>query len=326
VSTDEHASTVVVGQPDATDGLGIVYAYNQVALCAYQPYELPTPPTPSTRADGEPPGLLGMMTALSRDGRWLAVAGTLEGSSTMAQVYIYRRQSNDSTGGFLLHQKLSLQPAPTADPSTSAGKVYAGSLSISRDGKLVLVSWSVYGAGLSADSADPYGTPSSDMYGSAQLYRRLNDAGRYTRAQGDLGRLAPGLGRTQFYGANSMVVAEGTVIAVSTRLIDKTAPDKGTPAVVIYRRTNSGLFELLTTIRVPNSDGTFVMTDSGSHLAVVRGSDIYIYVREGDLSNGKTVYNKRCTLLGEDMNLEPSECLKEWGALYASWAHRPVCG
>jgi hypothetical protein len=308
VATDEHAGTVVVGQPDATDGLGIVYAYNQIALCAYQSYELPTPPTPATKADGEPPGLLGMMTALSRDGRWLAVAGTLEGSSTMAQVYIYRRQSNDSTGGFLLHQKLSLQPAPTADPDTPAGSVYAGSLSMSKDGRLVLVSWSVYGAGLNADSADPYGAPSDEVYGSSQLYRRLSDAGRYTRAQGDLGRLAPQLARTQYFGANSLVVGDGSIVAVSTRLIDKTRADKGAPAIIVYRRTATGLFELLTTLRVPDSDGTFVMTDSGSHLAVVRGSDVTVYVREGDLSKGKTVYNKRCSLLGQDMNLEPSEC------------------
>ena len=55
----------------------------QVKLCAYQPFELPVP---TTAADGAAPGLLGMMTALSRDGRWLAVAGTLEAGSTMAQV------------------------------------------------------------------------------------------------------------------------------------------------------------------------------------------------------------------------------------------------
>jgi hypothetical protein len=91
VSANSDASTVVVGQPDAVSGQGLVYAYNHVALCAYQSYELPTPPVPATKAAGEAPGLLGMMTAMSRDGRWLAVAGTLEAGSTMAQVQEGRR-------------------------------------------------------------------------------------------------------------------------------------------------------------------------------------------------------------------------------------------
>jgi hypothetical protein len=351
VSADDRASTIVVGQPDAADGTGLVYSYNQVALCAYQAYELPAPPPPSTKADGAPAGLLGMMAALSRDGRWLAVAGALEGGGTMAQVYVYRRQSNDSTGNFLLHQKLALQPAPTttgngggghggggADRGSSSsssekqsvdnattttsssssngdnnnnnkqpGRVYSGSLTVSRDGKLVLVSWSVYGAGRSANSQDPYGEPSNSAYGSAQLYRRQSDTGKYARAQADLARLAPPLARTQFFGANSAVSADGSVIAVSTRVIDKTtSPAAGAPAMVVYRRTPAGAYSLLTTLRVPGSDGTFAVTGSGSHLAVVRGSDVHVYVREGDLGSGKAVYNKRCTLVGDEMNLEPS--------------------
>jgi hypothetical protein len=107
---------------------------------------------------------------------------TCDSPTLCAQVFIYRRQSNDSTGGFLLHQKLTLQPGPTADAATQPGKVYAGSLSISRDGRLVLVSWSVYGAGQAAGAADPYGPPASGAYGSAQLFRRSIDA-RYGRAQ-----------------------------------------------------------------------------------------------------------------------------------------------
>lgn len=307
VSTNDKADTVVVGQPDAEGGKGLVYAYNHVSLCAYQSWELPRPPDPASKAGGaEPAGLLGMMTALSRDGKWLAVAGSLEGAGTMAQVYIYHRQANDSSGGFQLHQKLLLQPGPTAKLDTPPGRVYAGSLSMSRDGRLVLVSWSVYGAGQGSDSSDPYGAPSGEFYGSAQLYRRLNTENKYTRAQADLARIAPPLTRTQFFGANSAVAADGSIIAVSTRVIDPTQPT-GAPAIVIYRRTHTGIFELLTTLRVPGSDGTFVLSDTGSHLAVVRGSDILVYVREGDLSSGKTVYNKRCTLQGEEMNLEPSE-------------------
>jgi hypothetical protein len=134
----------------------------------------------------------------------------------------------------------------------------------------------------------------------------INSCFSSSSLQADLARLAPPLTRTQFFGANSAVTADGSVIAVSTRVVDPTQP-AGAPALVVYRRTVTGLFELLTTLRVPSSDGTFVLTDNGSHLAVVRGSDIHIYVREGDLMTGKTVYNKRCTLVGEDMNLEPSE-------------------
>ena len=308
VSVDHKAETIVVGQPDATDGAGLVYNYNQVALCAYQSFELPAPPAPKLAADGAAPGLLGMMAALSRDGRWLAVAGTLEQRSTMAQVFIYRRAGNDSSSGptFALHQKLMLQPAPTERVDAAPGKVYAGSLSIARDGRLVLVSWSVYGAGQAAGSDDPYGAPATAAYGSAQLYRRLQDEGRYTRAQADLARLAPPLARTQFFGANSWVTPEGNVVAVSTRVVDKTQPS-GAPAIVVYRRAPSGVFELLTTLKVPRSDGAFAMTETGSHLAVVRGTDVFVYVLEGDLGRGRSVYNKRCTLLGEDMNLEPSE-------------------
>jgi hypothetical protein len=114
--------------------------------------------------------------------QWPAGCISLVTPTLCLQVFIYRRQSNDSTGGFLLHQKLTLQPGPTADAATQPGKVYAGSLSMSRDGRLVLVSWSVYGEGQTADSTDPYGTPASTFYGSAQLYRRLSE-GRYTRAQ-----------------------------------------------------------------------------------------------------------------------------------------------
>ncbi|GBF98091.1 histidyl-tRNA synthetase [Raphidocelis subcapitata] len=306
VSTNVNADTVIVGQPDANGGKGLVYAYNHISLCAYQSFELQRPPDPTSKAGGaEPAGLLGMMTAMSRDGKWLAVAGSLEASSAMAQVFIYRRHANDSNGGFELHQKLLLQPGPTANLDTPPGHVYAGSLSMSRDGRLVLVSWSVYGAGQGSDSSDPYGPPSGAFYGSAQLYRRLNTGDKYTRAQADLARIAPPLTRTQFFGANSAVVGDGSVIAVSTRVIDPTQP-AGAPAIVIYRRTNTGVFELLTTLRVPGSDGTFVMTDTGSHLAVVRGTNINVYVREGDLSSGKTVYNKRCTLVGEEMNLEPT--------------------
>ena len=55
------------------------------------------------------------------------------------------------------------------------------------------------------------------------------------------------------------------------------------------------------------------MTENGSHLAVVRGSDVHVYVREGDLATGKFVYNKRCTLVGGDMNLQASECAVVWG-------------
>jgi hypothetical protein len=311
VSTDETGATIAVGQPDAEGGQGLMYAYNQVALCAYQSYDLPIPTPAQLAAAGvdaaaAPPGTMGMMTAMSRDGRWLAVAGALEASNTMAQVYIYRRQSNDSTGGFLFHQKLALQPAPPQG-SGGSGRVYAGSLSLSREGRLVLVSWSVYGQGLSGESEDPYGAPSLGVQGSAQLYRR-NDAGHYSRAQADLSRLAPPYAKTQFFGANSYVVGDGNVIAISTRVIDKARAGAGSPAIVIFRRTASGSFELLTTLKTPGSDGTFVMAESGSHLAVVRGSDVHVYVREGDLSAGKTVYNKRCTLVGEDMNLEPSEC------------------
>ena len=139
VSTNDKASTVVVGQPDATDSQGIVYAYNQIKLCAFQSYQVPTPPA----SPSAPPGLLGMMTALSRDGKWLAVAGTLESDSTIAQVYVYQRQTNDSTGNFQFVHKLPLAAAPAADAATAPGKVYSGSLSISRDGRLVLASWSV---------------------------------------------------------------------------------------------------------------------------------------------------------------------------------------
>ena len=313
VATDAVGSTIAVGQPDAEEGRGLMYAYNQVALCAYQSYDLPIPSqTEIAAASGvspasvPPPGMVGMMSALSRDGRWLAVAGNLEADNTMAQVYVYRRQSNDSTGGFIFHQKLTLQPAPTADGAAAPGKVYAGSLSISRDGRLLLVSWSVYGQGLDGESDDPYGPPSESVQGSAQLYRR-NEAGRYSRAQADLSRLSPQYSKTQYFGANSYVVGDGAVIGISTRVIDKSRPSSGAPAIVIFRRTSTGAFELLTTLKTPGSDGTFVMTESGSHLAVVRGSDVHLYVREGDLSTGKTVYNKRCTLVGEDMNLEPSE-------------------
>jgi hypothetical protein len=311
VATDETGSTVAVGQPDAEDGRGLMYAYNQVALCAYQSYDLPVPTVAELAASGvtqaSAPGMMGMMTALSRDGKWLAVAGNLEADSTMAQVYIYRRPSNDSTGGFVFHQKLNLQPAPLGEAGTAArGKVYAGSLSMSREGRLVLVSWSVYGQGLGSESDDPYGAPSTSAPGSAQLYRR-NEHGFYGRAQADLVRTAPPYAKTQFFGANSYVVADGNVIGVSTRVIDKNRPSSGSPGVVVYRRTAAGAFELLTTLKTPGSDGTFVMTESGSHMAVIRGSDVHIYVREGDLLSGKTVYNKRCTLVGEDMNLEPSE-------------------
>ncbi|KAI8463087.1 MAG: hypothetical protein J3K34DRAFT_445283, partial [Monoraphidium minutum] len=311
VSVDAVGDTIGVGQPDAEDGRGLMYVYNQVALCAFQSYDMPIPtPTEIAAASGTgvaatTPGMMGMMTALSRDGKWMAVAGNLEADNTMAQVYIYRRQSNDSSGGFTFHQKLLLQPAPAANAAGAAGKVYAGSLSISREGRLVLVSWSVYGEGMTAEADDPYGPPSSSVQGSAQLYRR-NEAGHYSRAQADLSRLAPPYAKTQFFGANSYVVADGAVIAVSTRVVDRTRPNTGAPAIVIYRRTPSGAFELLTTLKTPGSDGTFVMTESGSHLAVVRDNDIHMYVREGDLGSGKTVYNKRCTLISEDMTLEPT--------------------
>lgn len=311
VSTDSVASTVAVGQPDAESGQGLLYAYNQVRLCAYQSYELPIPPAPSASAvaaGSDPPAQLGMMTALSRDSKWMAVAGTIEEDSTMAQVYIFRRQSNDSTRNFVFHQKLTLQPAPTDNTSTATpGKVYAGSLSISRDGKLVLVSWSVYGPGRDANSDEPYGPPATSFYGSAQLYRRSTALGSYTRAQVDLARLAPVYARTQFFGANSYVVADGTIIAVSTRVVDTTQPNTGAPAIVIYMRQSNGAFVYLSTLKVPTSDGTFAMTESGSHLAVVRGADVHVYVREGVLNTGKFVYNKRCTLLGDGMNLEASE-------------------
>jgi len=312
VSTDEKASTIAVGQPDATGSQGIVYAYNQVKLCAYQSYELPRPPAPTAAqlAGGEAPaGLLGMMTALSRDGRWLAVAGTLEGDGAMAQVFVYRRQSNDSTGGFVLYQKLALQPA-----ATPGAAVYAGSLSVSRDGRLVLVSWSVYGAGRGPGSGDAYGPPSGDAQGSAQLYRRPTATGRYTRAQGDLALLAPALARTQFFGANSYLVADGGIAAISTRLIDATKATTGSPAIVLYQRTPTGAFVYVSTLKVPSSDGAFALTESGGHLAVARGADVHVYAREGVVATGKFVFNKRCTLLGDEMNLEASEWFDQKGA------------
>ena len=302
VSTNDKASTVVVGQPDATDSQGIVYAYNQIKLCAFQSYQVPTPPA----SPSAPPGLLGMMTALSRDGKWLAVAGTLESDSTIAQVYVYQRQTNDSTGNFQFVHKLPLAAAPAADAATAPGKVYSGSLSISRDGRLVLASWSVYGDGRGASSDDPYGPPATAAFGSAQLFRR-NATGRYSRAQADLAWGAPPLTRTQFLGANSYVVADGSVLAVATRVVDTTQTATGVPAILIYQRTTTGAFVYATALKAPGCDGTFAMTESGSHLVLVRSGDVYVYVREGDVATGKFVYNKRCTLSGTDMNLAQSE-------------------
>jgi hypothetical protein len=309
VSVDSAASTIAVGQPDAEDGDGLLYSYNQVKLCAYQSYGLPAPPTPSGTAGGDPPGFLGMITALSRDGKWLAAAGTLEADGTMVQVYIYRRPSNDSTGGFVFHQKLPLQGAPSSNATGAPGGAYAGSLSISRDGKVVLASWSVYGPGLDSGSDDPYGAPSMSAPGTAQLYRR-NDAvagSRYGRAQADLVRAAPAYARTQYFGANSYVVADGTILAASTRVVDAARPGVGAPAIVVYRRLTTGAFAYVATLKTPSSDGTFVMTESGSHMAVVQGKDVYVYVFEGSLSTGKFLYNKRCTLDGSDMSLQASE-------------------
>ncbi|KAI8463088.1 MAG: hypothetical protein J3K34DRAFT_158219 [Monoraphidium minutum] len=305
VAADASASTIAVGQPDAEGGVGLQYAYNQVALCAYQSYALPTPPAPAAADSGEDPGMMGMMTALSRDGKWMAVAGNLEADNTMAQVYIYRRQSNDSSGGFTFHQKLPLQAAPAAAAGAGPGTVHAGSLSISRDGRLVAISWSVYGDGLDVSSPDPYGAPSVAVQGSAQLYRRASEAGLYKRAQADLARISPPYARTQFFGANSYIVAAGTLLAVSTRVVDAARPGLGSPAIVVYRRlSKTGAFAYANTLKTPVSDGTFVMTESGSHLAVLQGSDVVVYVLEGSLSTGKFVFNKRCTMDGTDMDLQ----------------------
>lgn len=195
VSADEKGSTIAVGQPDATNQAGIVYNYNQVRLCGYRSYELPAPPPPPAPG-AAPPGLLGMMTALSRDGRVMAVAGGLEAGGLTPQLYIYTRQSNDSTGGFELAQRLAAAPAlANASRGEGAGRVYAGSLSVSRDGRIVLASWSVYGAGRSAESPDPYGPPAATPVGAAQLFRR-GATGRWARGQ-DLVLAAPPLGRTQ---------------------------------------------------------------------------------------------------------------------------------
>jgi hypothetical protein len=150
--------------------------------------------------------------------------------------------------------------------------------------------------------------------------------------QADLARLAPPLARTRFFGANSAVASDGSVAVVSTRVIDAGRPAAGAPALAVFQRTTAGAFVYAATLKLPGSDGTFALTDSGGHLAAVRGSDVHVYAREGDLPTGKFVYNKRCVLPGSDMNLEASECGRvappprlaaarvEWG-LQASSCH-----